>query len=164
MRGAVRVLLVALSLLAAIPAETSAQSITVEQLEEWARDMNQFRTGPTGCPNLVNQIQGIIGDIVAEAESQEDTGWEWVDDFGVGVVGWTTFEYNTETGEIRQGTVSTQLSSAERDRSTESDFLWGVAHEALHWVTAVGVKNGVMSNMHLGGDWQRLDDCFIDVM
>ena len=125
--------------------------------------MDRFRFGPSGCPILVQKVQDIIGDIVAASGS--DTGWEWVEELGRGVAGHTEYRWNPRTGAVKPNFEDfrnpTQLSKAERDRITENEFLWGVAHEAKHWVTPVEVRNGEVVDEHYGPDWQRLDDCFL---
>ena len=133
--------------------------------------MDRFRTGERGCPALVNEVQGIIGSVVdaaGGAESNNDTGWEWVEDLGVGVAGDTRYQADPVTGDVvpnfRDFRHPTQLSKAEiggHAFDTESDyFLWGVAHEARHWVTSVKVKDGEVTDEHIGPEWERLEDCF----
>ena len=157
-------LFAALVLFAAIPAAASGQAITVDELETWSGMMDRFRYGPEGCPILVGNVQDILGGIVAAAGSDTDTNWEWVEELGRGVAGNTYYDAHPRTGEIRwdsENRPSTELSEAERDRSPENEFLWGVAHEAMHWVTPVEVRNGEIVDEHYGPDWERLDECFL---
>ena len=50
------------------------------------------------------------------------------------------------------GSQSTTLSIGELERSEANEFLWGVAHEARHWTTPVGMDG----NRHFGEEWQLL--------
>lgn len=148
----------ALALFAVAPGgEASGQPISAEELHDWANQMNQFRYGPKGCPLLVDKVQRILRSF----RSGEDTRWEWTDeDFGRGVAGYTHYEFHPVTGETRNH--RTEISIPEANRSSHRSFLWGIAHEALHWVNNVGVENGRETERHLGPDWQRLNDCFTD--
>lgn len=168
---AVTALFAALVLFGAMPADTSGQTLGPigAELQDWADAMDRFRFGPRSCPALVDKVQDVIGGIVGAAGS--DTGWEWVEDLGRGVHGHTHIQHNPANGDVvpnfRDHTHPTKLSKAEIGNGSTgrySDyFLWGVAHEALHWVNPVGVnERGERVEDHLGPDWERLDDCFAD--
>lgn len=80
-----------------------------------------------------------------------------------GEAGETFVMYNGRTGRV-YGAQGTNLSRSEIGgsdfREKTDDFLWGVAHEALHWVTDVEVDaNGDISNEHIGEVWSDLLTC-----
>ncbi len=169
MRRAAALLLVAMALFVVTSRDTFGQlraigNITTGELSNWSLEMHQFRDGPEGCPALIDEIRGIIQDIIDAAQSDSDTNWQWVSDYGPGVAGWTYFRASDRTGAIRWDSSHrplTQLSEAELERSQSAgEFLWGVAHEAKHWTTAVEVTNGRITNRHVGADWGVLKECF----
>ena len=167
----VRAALVGLVLLAAAPADALGQTlgpISASELEDWAQAMDRYKIGPRSCPGLVERVKGIIGAIVGAHAGSENSGWEWVNDLGRGVSGYTAISAHPVTGAVTPsylfGPNPTQLSKAEigsgSTGSLTDGFLWAVAHEALHWVTPVGVENGDIKNKHLGSVWQDLTTCF----
>ena len=161
-------MLAALLVFAATPGDAFGQTlgpISASELDDWATAMNRFNFGERSCPALVTKVQNTIGSIVAAAAGG-DSGWEWVADITGRKAGDTVIEYN-RTGAVRPKATPdrpnpTHLSAAEIGSGSTgpnySDyFLWGVAHEALHWVNPVGVdQNGEKDEDHLGPDWKDL--------